>query len=287
MRSCIYCGKELEKGELCNCSVAVSKRNSKAQNTASSDSKNTYNDYNNTNSYHTGYTKRENPFKSAWNRYTTRKNAARVHFSTAKKPHRRNILFDTLSFFKSPINTVTTTSHISIGFVFVVSALAGALVGICSYLILLSLIHIGVTITNTSAIALGIFSNTDVLAGMGASLIIGAIVGCIVYLLYCSSFYLVSRLIFRDSAKFRELLTSLSLCPLPLAISGILGLVFGLFSLTTLVIIIFVGAIFTVILTYEVLKLRWCYYAPNQILYGTILGFFVFALIVSSFTPII
>jgi len=287
MRSCIYCGKELEKDELCNCSAAVSKRNAKAQNTASSDSNHTYNEYTNPNSYHTGYTKRENPFKSAWNRYTTRKNAARAHFSSAKKVPRRNILFDTLSFFKSPINTVINTSHISIGFVFAMSALAGALVGICAYLILLSLIHIGVTITSTSAIALGIFSNTDVLAGMGSSLIIGAVAGCIVYLLYCSSFYLVNRLIFRDPAKFRELLTSLSLCPLPLAISGILGLVFGLFSLTTLVIIIFVGAIFTVILTYEVLKLRWCYHAPNQVLYGTILGFFVFALIISSLTPMV
>ena len=287
MRSCIYCGKELEKGELCNCSTAVNKRNAKAQDTASSDSNNNYNSYNNSNSYHTGYTKRENPFKSAWNRYTDRKNAARSHFNSAKKTPRRNIFFDTLSFFKSPINTVSNTSHLTISFVFVVSALAGALVGLCAYLILLSLIHLGVTITSTSAIALGIFSNTDVIAGIGASLIIGAVVGCIVYLLYCTSFYLVNRLIFRDSAKFRELLTSLSLCPLPLVISGILGLIFGLFSLATLVIIIFVGAIFTTILTYEVLKLRWCYYAPNQVLYGTISGFFIFALIVSSLLLII
>lgn len=290
MRSCIYCGKELEKDEKCNCYSAINRRKQNSNANTSDTSAKSNNRYesshnNASNSYHTGYTKRENPFKSAWNRYTTRKNAARVHYNNVKKAPKRNIFFDTLSFFKSPVTTASYTSHLGISFVFIIAALAGALSGLCIYLILLSFIKRAGSITSPLTIPLALWDGTQILSGIAFSLIVGAIVGVVIFLLYCTSFYIVNRLIFRDSSKFSEFLKSLSLCPLPLAVSGVLGVIFGLFSIYLMAVILLSGAVFTIILTYEVLKARWRYQSENQILYGTLLGFLMLAMLSISLIP--
>lgn len=289
MRSCIYCGKELEKDEKCNCYSAINRRNqNKKASTSDTDAKNDrHEDGHNSasNSYHTGYTRRENPFKSAWNRYTTRKNAARQHYNNVKKTPRRNIFFDTLSFFKSPATTALYTSHLGISFVFIIAALAGALAGLCIYLILLSFIKRVGSITSPLTIPLALWSGTEILSGIAFSLIVGAIVGVVIFLLYCTSFYIVNRLIFRDSSKFSEFLRALSLCPLPLAVSGVFGVISGLFSIYLMAVILLCGAVFTIILTYEVLKARWRYQSENQILYGTLLGFLMLAMLAISLIP--
>lgn len=290
MRSCIYCGKELEKDEKCNCFGAINRRNQSANantnNTSSKSSSHYKNSHSSTsNSYHTGYTKRENPFRSAWNRYTTRKNAAREHYNNVKKTPKRNIFFDTLSFFKSPVTTVSYTSHLGISFVFIIAALAGALAGLCIYLILLSFIKRAGAITSPLTIPLALWSGTEILSGIAFSLVVGAIVGVVIFLLYCTSFYIVNRLIFRDSSKFSEFLKALSLCPLPLVISGVFGVIFGLFSINLMAVILLCGAVFTIILTYEVLKARWRYQSENQILYGTLLGFLMLAILAISLIP--
>lgn len=285
MRSCIYCGKELAKDEKCDCYRAQARRNENAHqpppnNNTQNTGSNNYYHKKNTNSYHTGYTRKENPFKSAWNRYCTRKRVARTNHTQYKKSPKRNILFDFISFFKSPTTTVADTAHISIGFVFVIAAASGALLGISLYLILMSSLKL--TSTLVAPIPPTVVTMNDFVSGFIFSLIAGMIIGIILYSLYCLSFYLINRLVFREPTKYSDFFSSLSLCPLPIAVFSVLGAIFGLVSSSALAIIVLCGLMFSLLLTYEVLKIKWIGFSQNQIMYGTLLSFFIFCLILSS-----
>ena len=94
MRSCIYCGRELEKDEVCNCPQSVARRAAKNNESAKSDAndKNTqkenthhYQKKDNTNnyknpyrtetSYKTGYAGKESKFERARTKFHTKRAA--------------------------------------------------------------------------------------------------------------------------------------------------------------------------------------------------------------------
>ena len=88
MRSCIYCGKELKDGEVCDCPQSAAHRRAKeteakkaesGTDTSGKDYK--YNPNYNSSSYQTGYTKKESKFTQAWNRFKMKRSVHKAERS--------------------------------------------------------------------------------------------------------------------------------------------------------------------------------------------------------------
>ncbi len=286
MRSCIYCGRELQKDEQCTCPTSVAKRMSNSSDTNNANSQKSTYSYGADNTYHTGYTKRENPIKRAWHTYLQRKKAARSKGSTVKKPLRRNFIFDVISFIKSPVTTIYNPGEMSVFLVLLISAVSGIFTG-------LGLCAIFAKIINAVALIRGPLSINMLLGGissiLGAAIIVfvGALAGVVLFLVWSASLYVISKGIFKCNMRFWEFASKLVLCPLAVSISSILAITFGMFSVSVFCVIILCGIITSFVLTYEALRSIWNIKTPNQVLYGMLLSILIFGIIVSNIVWII
>ena len=291
MRSCIYCGKELGKGEFCSCAGAVARRNAKNSDSAkksngSEENKEKQHNHQgfygtDSNTYHTGYTRRENPIKSAWTRYSARKSAARAQH--AKKSHRRNVVFDLVSFIKSPVETVYNPGYMSSAFIIAIAGLSGALIALCIYFMFAGVLRGAMSlVSNTMGIA-PILGSAGFLPGVVASIIIGGLLGIVTFAIYNGVFWAIDKFMFKNRTAFWDFAARLILRPIPMALLSLLGLFFGLFSSATLAVFLFCGAVSLVALTYEALKTEWPSKSPTQVFYAMLLGFLVIGALVSNF----
>lgn len=292
VRSCIYCGKELKKDEQCTCPTAVAKRmahtsdtNNTKDNSANSGSAYSYSTKNNT--YHTGYTKKENPIKSAWRTYLQRKKAARANNSTVKKPLRRNLIFDMLSFIKSPVTTVYNPGEMSVAFILLISAISGIFTSFGIYTLLVKIINGAATIKTGSLNVNMVVSGINGVSGAAIIAVIGAVFGMVFFLVCCAGMYFVSRAVFKYNMRFWEFASKLVLCPLAVSVSGILAIVFGMFSTAVFLLIILCGTIASFVLTYEALRSIWNTKTPNQVLYGMLLSILIVGVLLSNIVWII
>ncbi len=277
VRSCIYCGRELEKGEKCNCPSAVVRRSANASQERTQKSENktsdgTYSYSAKNNSYYTGYTKKENPIKSAWNKYTQRKKAARSQNSTVRKRHRRNIFFDAVSFIKSPITTIYNPGEMSMAFIFAVIALSGIATSLGAYTLFARIINGAASIKTGSINISMIMSGINGLSGVAIFAVISTIISIIAFFVYCGCLYIINKFVMRCNISFRDFISRLVLCPICIAFASIAALVFGIFSTTIFALFMFCGIASWIILTYESLKTLWSSKTPNQVLYGMLAG---------------
>ncbi len=286
MRSCIYCGKELQKDEQCTCPTSVAKRMYNSSNTNNGSEKNTYS-YGTDNAYRTGYTKRENPLKRAWHTYLQRKKAARSKSSTVKKPLRRNLIFDVISFIKSPVTTIYNPGEMSVFLVILISAISGIFTGLGLYTLLVKIIN-GAALIRTGSLNINmVVSGISSIFGATIIVIFGAILGIVLFLISVASIYIISRGIFKCHMRFWELASRLVLCPLALSISSLFAIVFGMFSVSVFSIIILCGIITSFVLTYEALRSIWSTKTPNQVLYGMLLSMLIVGILISNIMWII
>lgn len=291
MRSCIYCGKELEKDEQCTCPTSVAKRMSNSSgtnnNTNENNSDSTYSYSTKNNTYHTGYTKRENPLKRAWHTYLQRKKAARSKGNTVKKPLRRNFIFDVISFIKSPVTTIYNPGEMSVFLVILISGISGIFTGLGLYTLLVKIIS-GAALIRTGSLNVNmVVSGISSIFGATIIVIFGAIAGVLLFLLCSACLYIISRGIFKCHMHFWEFASKLVLCPLAVSISCILAIVFGMFSVWVFSIIILCGIITSFVLTYEALRSIWNTKTPNQVLYGMLLSILIVGILLSNIVWII
>lgn len=270
MRSCVYCGRELEKGEVCNCPASAARRNA-AEKTSDSEHKRDGNSYNpnyNKNTYTTGYTKKESKFKQAWERHKMKKNVR-----TANENISENVVGVLKRFFKSPIETVINPPYMSKLLVMVLVALQGALAWLSMYFILTNVRRgpFAMLATFLSFNGQGYKNIVEMLL----TVISGAISGVIVYFVYSGVFFGINRLIFRLNTRFWDFSQRLALTGIPLALVGAVGAVFSTFSSTTLIILMLCGAASWVVLTYEGLKTEWVTKSSGKTMYAMMLGFFI------------
>ncbi len=286
MRSCIYCGKELEKDEQCMCPTSVAKRMSNSSGTNNNSKKSTYS-YGADNTYHTGYTKRENPLKRAWNNYMQRKRAARSKSNTVKKPLKRNFIFDVISFIKSPVTTIYNPGEMSVFLVILISAISGIFTGLGLYTLLVKIIS-GAALIRTGSLNINmVVSGISSIFGATLIVVFGAVSGIVLFLICTASMYIISRGIFKCHMRFWEFASKLVLCPLSVAISSILAIVFGMFSVSVFSIIILCGIITSFVLTYEALRSIWNTKTTNQVLYGMLLSILIVGILLSNIMWII
>lgn len=278
MRSCIYCGRELEKGEVCSCPTSVARRNArdnavKAEKADKKSEKNSYNPNYNRDTYTTGYTKKESKLKHAWERHKFKRSASKKEKNTSE-----NIFALLKQFFASPVETVINPPYISKSIIIILTAIQGALIWLSMFFIL----------TNVKRGPFALLANVLSLNGQGYKNILemlltaisGAISGIVIYFIYSGIFYGINRLIFKFNTRFWDFSQRFALTGIPLALVGVAGALFSAFSSTTLMILMLCGAVSWAVLTYEGLKTEWITKSSGKTVYAMLLGvFLIFSII--------
>ncbi|MCC8169267.1 MAG: hypothetical protein LIO59_02675 [Oscillospiraceae bacterium] len=282
MRSCIYCGRELEKGEVCMCPQSVARR-AKRTNTESekttenSKSKNTVNtDEQNRTTYKTGYTKKQSKAARAWNRYKARRESRRTINTDGMF---KSFVSFVRSFIKSPVDKIINPPNIGKGMMLTIAALQGAVTWLCLYFVYTGASRSAFSVLG-SVLGFGGIAGYSSLARMLLCILFGAVSGIVMFFVYTGIFYFINKVIFKSKTQYWDFSTRLSLTGIPLTVLGIAGVLLSFFSLTTLVILLLCGLISLIVLTYEALCTEWITKSPGSVMYAMMAGFFVFLSIV-------
>lgn len=295
MRSCIYCGRDLKDGEQCNCPGAVARRRAKEaasggqsaedsagrRYTPDSENKN-----NNDSSYHVGYMHRDNIIKEKWQNFRAkaraRKNARSSSADAARAERRgfwRGLWKLTARLITSPVDTVSNPGYISKGTAVMLAAISGGIINVCLYFLKTGAVRspFGIVLSLLTLNPVNSYSN---LLYILLHLLSGAVSGVLIFFIYAGIFYLINRFIFRLRTAFWDFAPRFALTPIPLVLAGVIGILLGMLSSTTLAILIICGIIGMAVLTYEALRTEWISHSPGRVMYAMLLGCFVFAAII-------
>lgn len=286
MRSCIYCGRELKKGEMCTCSESVARRNAKnsstqkTENTQKTDSKTYRNPYKTETSYKTGYAGKENWYERAKTKANTKKAAKKSRNNIDAKGFFGNLWRYVLQFIKSPIDSITNPSHLGRGAILLISAIQGALLWLCMFFILRGG-SVGPLKFIASAMSFNGSAGYKLIGTIFLCMASGAVSGIAIFFLYSGIFYLINRFVMRLKTDYWEFCIRLVSAWIPFTVICLIGTVLSILSPITLAVLVGCGALSVAVLTYEALKTEWISIPPAKVLYGMILGYFVFFSIMS------
>ena len=300
MRSCIYCGKELAKGEKCTCRQSsahrqtsdntsdssaekAEKHSTHSSDTASQSNQKSnqstgysaYNDPDRT-QYRTGYTHKDSRFKRAREKARAKRSAKQNSTNhRAWKSNSRGFFSDILSSLRSPVSAVQNPKPLSLIQMLLLWAIQGALIWLCMFFILTQTAR-GPFALLGNLLAFNGLNGYKIILYMLMSVVSGAVGGIIGFFLYSGVFYAINRFIFRDRmTSYTSFCQRLALTALPFSLIALLGTLMSIISVTTLIVLLVCGAAVFVILTYEALKTQWSSLSPDKVIYGVMLGFFV------------
>ncbi|MDD6482998.1 MAG: hypothetical protein PUF72_00260 [Clostridiales bacterium] len=280
MRSCIYCGKELEKDEKCSCPQAQAHRRAReaAQGQPNESGKEqTGYQYTNqqSNTYHTGYTKRENAIKHAWEKHRAKKRARAKNGNTGVWDDIWQSFVNTI---KAPVNAVTNPRYISRASIVLLAMIQGAVIWLCMYFLRTGIVR------SPFGLMMSIITinpgKASSLLWMLMTIVSGALGGVVFFVIYSGVFYLINRYIFKRRSGFWNFSQRMILTSVPFTLICIIGCVFGLISSTTLAIMIVCGATAMIALTYEALRSEWISQSSTSVMYSMMVGFFIIVSII-------
>lgn len=303
MRSCIYCGRELAPGEKCTCRQSAGHRktsdtasgtdqtetastNSKKSTTGSgtnnsaSESRtdytgSAYNDPNRT-EYRTGYTKKENRFKRAYEKAKVKRSARRAS-GMPKNQFNKGFWRDLLTAFKYPVQAAMNPKSMNLWQMSVLWAIQGALAWLCIFFITTHAAR-GPFAMLGNLLAFNGIDGYKVIMYMLLTCLSGAIGGILAFFLYTGVFYAIGRFIFRDrNTRYASFCERLATTAIPFSVIALVGTALSLISITSLIVLLVCGAAVFAILTYEALRTQWSWISADKTLYGVMLGFFVIA----------
>lgn len=255
MRSCMYCGKTLEKNEKCMCPQSVKARKTKKA------SKKEKNYSNSDNVYTTGYTKREKK-KFKWQK------------------NRRNyndMVSAVKSFIRDPVNDMVSPMRLS-------PVQSMLLILIESFVIAISfMLSTFRTIEKvfdafSDGIAGFVISEHNiadflVLTGLGTLIVI---IGIFIFI---GVFWLIDRLIIKRKTSFFDFAQRLIYAILFSAVFSVIGIVVGVFTVYASLIFNCLGTVAWLILTYKALSCEWNFLGASRVLYMMLAGAFILLLI--------
>lgn len=275
MRSCMYCGRELEAGEVCTCAQSAAHRARKSQDTKSKtqDNKENYrNPYRTQTTYTTGYSASESRFKRARDKHRARR-AAKT--KTDKKNFFRSLGEYILAFMKSPMDKIARPPHIGKGGILSIAAVMGAVLWLCMLFIMRGG-NAGPLKLIGSIIGFGGKTGYSYAAQVIACVVIGALSGIIVFLLYSGVFFLINRFIFKLQTPFWEFSIRLVSAWIPFTVICAIGSLLSILSPLTLMTLLVCGAASVALLTYEALRTEWISRPASKVMYAMLLGYFIF-----------
>lgn len=287
MRECIYCGKQLEKGELCTCAISVAKRKEKEQRMAAEKAAEPKTKKEEKAEVREKQRKaKEREREARKNEHARRAEEKRASRSAARSAYGRygknvfaNVWRMFKDFIKSPVETVLNPGDMTKAEILMFSIIEGIIGGLCVYSV----------ITGASRGPLRLLGNLlgfkgiagyGVIVGWFMSALSGAIGGVLVFFIYSGVFYLVSKWVFKMFTPFWEFVKRFAFVAIPAAIIGAVGVILGIFSQTTFAVLLLCGIVGTIILTYEILRSMWYSKSPAKTLYTMMLCIFIFLLIV-------
>ena len=283
MRECIYCGKQLEKGEQCNCALSVARRNAKKDDIPKSkaDIKKEAKEKKQQDKERAKEEKQRRKEEAA-----SRNRARREYaYNTGMNFNRNafsNVWHLIKSFIKSPIETVHNPSMMGWTETVILVMLEGAIAGLSIFSV----------ITGASRGPLRLLGNLLGFRGMGGyntilgwigSAFSGALGGFLMFLLYTLIFYTVNKWVLKSFTGYRDFSRRFAFVAIPVSVIGAIGVILGFFSQTTFAILLICGLTGTVALTYEILRSVWHSFSASKTLYFMMLCMFIFVMIVLYF----
>ena len=280
MRSCMYCGRDLSDNEKCNCPGAVKRREEK-QKSQNSDYNPGYGKYNNSDYFRTGYTKKENKIKRMWSRFKTKRAEKKNRPRTSYKGGVKGFFQNVLAFIKNPVNGILNPKNFSIWQMLLIAAIQGAIIAM------------GVFFVTTGAsrswfkflanvIGFGGIEGYKTLAYIAMSALSGAVGATVMSLIYWGVFYLIGRFIFRSFTTYTGVGQRLVMTTIPFTVFAAFGVLFSFLSTTTLMIMLLIGVLSSMILTYVSLNEEWSQKSESYVFYALLLGYFILFTIVCS-----
>lgn len=270
MRSCIYCGKNLEKGEKCNCAQSVKMRDAKRAQEAQATSENTYNTTTE-NSYTTGYTTKERKKRFKW------KKPKMPNFR--QKVDARGLKGFVARFVHDPINTVVNPGYLNSWQIILLTVLQGLVLSACYFFIagrFLNMFKMSVADLLGFGGVQGLYNIQNLLLTMlSGTLCITAVMFLIFGVFWC-----INKFVLKQNVGFWDFSTRLAVAVLPTTLLGLVGIVIGFFSIYALVMLVMVGFVISLILTYEALKSEMHFISSSKALYTMALGVFIILVII-------
>ena len=277
MRECIYCGRTLEKNEQCMCAVSVAKRMAKGG----------------------GDAKAQDPKadkKADKNAEKLRKREARKNKREQKRASRQ-YNFNTkgtlakvwqllLSFIKSPVETVMNPGDMSRGLIILLVALEDVIAGLCFFSVATGAIRGPIGFLGNIMGFKGA-QGYSILGRWAASAFSGAISGILIFFLYSGIFYVVNKWIFKQFTPYWEFIKRFAFAALPFSIIGTVGVILGIFSQLTFIVLLLCGIMGTLLITYEILRSVWYSKSADKIVYTMLLCIFAFLMILIYFLSIV
>lgn len=290
MRECIYCGRQLEKGEVCNCAMSVAKRREReaARKAEEPNSKKKSKANEKTHKKEEKARARQDERNAKERAREARKNARRANrmyggFSnTAYKAQAKSSFGDVWRIFKaflrSPIVTVMNPGQMSVSVIMIFVIIEGMIGGLSVYSVISGASRGPVRLLGNLMGFSGARGYNTVL-GWIASAFSGAVGGIVVFLLCSGIFYFINKWIFKQLTPYWEFSKRFSLAAIPVSIIGAVGVILGFFSQTTFAVLMIVGLVGTVVLVYEILRSAWYSSSAAKTLYAMLGGIFVFLMI--------
>lgn len=274
MRSCIYCGRELEKGEVCSCAQSVARRMQK-QNEGKETKKDSADTQKNGESerttYKTGYTKQQSRFDRARERHK----AKRVSRKSENSGGFIKTLFAFVkSFIKSPVDKIINPPQIGKSVMLVIAAAEGAVAWLGMFFLYTGMNRSVFGILG-KLLGFGGIEGYSALAKMLLCILFGAVGGIVLFFIYTGVFWLINRFIFKSQTEYWDFSTRLSLIGIPFTVLGAFGVVFSIFSLRTLLLLLVCGLISSVVLMYEALRTEWINHSSSSVMYAMLSGLFI------------
>lgn len=266
MRSCIYCGRELEPGEVCSCPQSAARRAQKAA--ADTKTNKTSETKTERTTYRTGYTGHQSRFDRAKERYKAKNNAK------SQNGFKKSAMQFVKEFIKSPVDKVINPPEISKLVMLIIAAAQGAVAWVGMFFLYTGM-------TGSVFGILGKLLGFEGIAGYSAigkmllCVMAGAICGIVLFFLYTGVFYFINRFIFKSKTAYWDFSTRLSLIGIPFTVFGIFGVLLSLFSLRTLTVLLICGLISSIVLMYEALRTEWIKYSAGSVMYAMLGGLFI------------
>lgn len=274
MRSCIYCGRELEKGEVCNCPQSAARRMQKQSESSNAGTNNEKTGKEQSGgsrtTYKTGYTGSRSRFDRAKERYKAKKTVKHPSTGGGAKA-----FFDFVKeFIKAPVDKVINPPRIGKATMLIIASAEGAVAWLGMFFLYTGMNRSIFGILG-KLLGFGGIDGYSAIVKMVLCALSGAVSGIVLFFMYTGVFWLINRFIFKSKTEYWDFSTRLSLIGIPFTVLGALGVLLSIFSLRTLMLLLVCGLISSIVLMYEALKTEWINRSPGAVVYAMIGGLFI------------
>ena len=281
MRECMYCGRQLEKGEMCTCAMSVKRRREReAEQESAPKTKKEEKQAERQRKTQEKEQKKEQKRDKREREKAARERAGAGYTRQTSGGHGvfKNVWFLIKSFVRSPIETVMNPGRMGKAETLVLVMIEGLISGLCAFSIITGAAR-GPFSFLGNVLGFRGMSGYSVLLGWGLSALSGAAGGVVTFFIYSGIFYLVNRFIFRSFIGYWDFIRRFAFVAIPISMVGAVGIVLGMFSQHMFLLLLLAGVAGTVILTYELLRSVWHTKSPASVMYAMLLCLFVFMMI--------